>query len=376
MKFIFICLSMFLCVNVFAHQSSTSFVNFEQGNNNINGVWKIAIEDLTDIRNFDANNDGGIQWQELKNNKNLLLLSLKGGLKLISDNGMCDIEHSNSRLSLENTLDRNYILFPFKANCSMSSITIIKYNYFFDVDSDHKGIITISENENKPSIYVASVNNRVFNINSNQADSFVGIVKEGVWHIWMGFDHIIFVLTLLFGLLFTSDSSKPDKKSKIIEVTKVITAFTVAHSITLALAALDIMSPSIRLIESAIALTLVIAAIHNVRHHFPTKTISLFSWPIWKMAFVFGLIHGFGFANVLAEMNLSMTDIAKTLLAFNLGVEIGQLAIVVLFILTSLILFSFIKRSSLKKLIPISSILVMFVGTFWFVERAFEVTIF
>ena len=322
MKYILISIVFILSLSVNAHQSSTSFITLESDILASKGLWKVAIEDLTGVQQFDANNDYRIQWRELEGSKNNLFLMLKNNFKIKSHNERCVISVDNSKLALDTILDRNYVLFSFKTNCSITSITDITYNYYFNIDSDHKGVVTLLDDNRKSNIYVAAVNDEHIAINKNTSDSFVNIIKEGVWHIWMGFDHIIFVLTLLFGVLFVHRATTgADKTSgsieQVNEIIKVISAFTVAHSITLALAALDIVNPSIRFIESSIALTLIIAALHNIRHLFPEKITAIFTWPIWKMAFFFGLVHGFGFANVLAEMNLSVNDLAKTLLAFN-----------------------------------------------------------
>lgn len=378
MRLLLIYLAIIFSTNIYAHQSSTSFITLNQNDKVINGLWKVAIEDLIDIQKLDVNYDGDIQWEEIINNKNELLLMLKESLNIKTVQKICEVEYSSSRMALDTILDRSYVLLPFKMNCSINSIASINYNYYFTIDSDHKGIITFVDEKQESTIYVAAANNPEITINESTSDSFIDIVKEGIWHIWMGFDHIIFVLTLLFGVLFVSDNIKntSSRVKQISEIIKVITAFTVAHSITLALAALDIINPSVRFIESAIALTLIIAALHNIKHLLPERTTNFFAWPIWKMAFVFGLIHGFGFANVLAEMNLYVTDVAKTLLAFNLGVEVGQLVIVAIFVTISFLLFSIFKLRSLKSLLNVSSALVMFIGAFWFVERAFDMVIF
>jgi len=102
------------------------------------------------------------------------------------------------------------------------------------------------------------------------------------------------------------------------------------------------------------------------------------SWSVWKMAFVFGLIHGFGFANVLSELTLSSVNMAKTLLAFNLGVELGQIMIV----LVSVLVFSLIcrtksiKNNNIEYIAPVSSVFVIFLGTVWVVERSFDLSVF
>ena len=162
-------------------------------------------------------------------------------------------------------------------------------------------------------------------------DIFQRYVVEGVWHIWIGIDHILFLLSLLvlaplasarrsvlawqpvdrFGLAFA-------------DVLSVVTAFTVAHSITLGLSVMKWVDPPADLVEPVIALSVVLAALNNL--------LGWFSLKRWRLAFVFGLIHGFGFANVLLDLGLPTQALAVALGGFNVGVELGQLAIVLAFL--------------------------------------------
>ena len=130
-------------------------------------------------------------------------------------------------------------------------------------------------------------------------------------------------------LVRSTDSTKrwaaaPSFKAAFADVFKVVTAFTVAHSITLSLAALGVISLPSRLVESAIAVSVVLAALNNVR--------SVVYGGRWIIAFCFGLIHGFGFASVLTDLGLPQESMLLALVAFNLGVELGQLAIVAVFL--------------------------------------------
>ena len=142
-----------------------------------------------------------------------------------------------------------------------------------------------------------------------------------------------------------------------------MTAFTVAHSITLSLAALDIVSPPARIIEPAIALSIVYVGADNllVRGGRDVR-----AW----IAFAFGFIHGFGFANVLREMDLPTRALGWSLFAFNLGVEVGQLLVVVA---VASLLSALRSRSELvgRRLAFAGSIVVMAAGTYWFIQRVF-----
>ncbi|MEO8386662.1 MAG: HupE/UreJ family protein, partial [Betaproteobacteria bacterium] len=146
------------------------------------------------------------------------------------------------------------------------------------------------------------------------------------------------------------------------EVLWVVTAFTVAHSITLTLAALQIVELPSRLVESAIAASVVLAAANNL-------------WPVverrrWLVAFSFGLIHGFGFASVLTELGLPKDALVLSLLGFNLGVETGQLAIVAGFLPVAFLL----RNTPLyrKGVFILGSVFTMLVALVWLVERAFN----
>jgi len=145
-------------------------------------------------------------------------------------------------------------------------------------------------------------------------------------------------------------------------VVKVVTAFTVAHSITLSLAALSVVTLPSRWVESAIALSVVLAALNNI-------------WPVvygkrWAIAFCFGLIHGFGFASVLADLGLPQESLLIALVAFNLGVELGQLVIVGIFLPVAYRLraTAFYQRV----LVVYGSAAIALIASLWLVQRALD----
>jgi hypothetical protein len=145
-------------------------------------------------------------------------------------------------------------------------------------------------------------------------------------------------------------------------VFKIVTAFTVAHSLTLSLAALKMVTLPSRWVESAIAASVLLAALNNIR--------VIVRGRLWLVAFAFGLIHGFGFANVLTELGLPRQTLLLALVGFNLGVEAGQLAIVSLFLP-----LAFAVRRSLfyqKGVVRIGSILIAIVAARWLMERLFN----
>ena len=194
-------------------------------------------------------------------------------------------------------------------------------------------------------------------------------MRDGVWHIWLGFDHILFLLSLLLpAVLLRRDRSwlpAPSFRAVAIDVAKIVTSFTVAHSITLTLATLSVLSPDSRWIESGIALSVVLAALNNV---FPVVKHGR-----WVAAFGFGLIHGFGFANALKDLGLPTGSLVLSLFGFNIGVEIGQLAIVALFLPVA---FGLRETWAYRRAVLTGgSLAVAAIAGVWLIERAFNVSL-
>ena len=190
--------------------------------------------------------------------------------------------------------------------------------------------------------------------------------RQGVWHIWIGFDHILFLLSLLLPAVLRRRDGRwravGTFHEAVVEVLKVVTAFTLAHSVTLTLATLGLVALPSRLVESLIAASVVLAALNNV---FP-----LVQRRLWVVAFAFGLVHGLGFATVLAELGLPRHALIVSLVAFNLGVELGQLAIVALL----LPLIFALRETSLypRLMLRAGSSAIAVLGGLWLVERAFD----
>ena len=171
--------------------------------------------------------------------------------------------------------------------------------------------------------------------------------RLGVKHIFLGYDHVAFLLALLFVKRF-------------VDLLKIITAFTAAHTLTLALAVLQIVKLPAQLVEIGIAVTIMYVAAENL---WPASTRHR-----WMVTFGFGLVHGFGFANVLRELGLPSGGLARSLVAFNLGVEAGQVVIVAA--LWPALLWAG-KQSWAPRLKIALSVGLLCLGAAWFAERTF-----
>jgi hydrogenase/urease accessory protein HupE len=178
----------------------------------------------------------------------------------------------------------------------------------------------------------------------------------GIWHILLGFDHLLFV----FALVLLVQRGWP--------ILKTVTAFTLAHSITLAATALNLVSVPRRPVEICIALSILFVAVEILNRRSGDKHIAQ-RWP-WLVAFVFGLLHGFGFAGALAEIGLPHGEVPTALLTFNIGVEIGQIAIVA----SSLLVLAGVRHFApalFDRAVTLSAYAVGSIASYWMILRAF-----
>lgn len=213
---------------------------------------------------------------------------------------------------------------------------------------DHSHIVQIGEGDDTREAVLSATNpSTVLSVAPATILTTVrDFVRLGIEHIFTGYDHLAF----LAGLLLMTASLKA--------LLKIVTSFTFAHSITLALATFNIVSIPSRFVESLIALSIAYIAIEN----FTGKTLL----HRWKITFLFGLVHGFGFSNVLKEMALTRRTLAISLFSFNGGVELGQLAFVSL--VFPLVYFAGKSRWK-SQFLCAASALIAALGLFWFVQR-------
>ena len=192
-------------------------------------------------------------------------------------------------------------------------------------------------------------------------ETLLTFLAEGAIHLFTGYDHVLFLLSLLLvaGRVAASDG----KKKAIVDVALLVTAFTVGHSVTLIAAALDLVTLPSRLVESAIAASIVAVAVWNLVR--PDARVGL-RW----VAAAFGLVHGFGFSGVLRELLLPADQRVAALLAFNVGIELGQLAIVAAVV--PLLALAGARPWYERVVIRGGSVLIALVATYWLVERAFD----
>lgn len=362
----------FLCfmLGAQAHKPSDSYLIFDVEGNAIQGQWDIALRDLDFAIGLDTNGDAQITWGEVRGKRAEIDAYAMARLQLSSNGAACPAQVSQHLI--DDHTDGAYVVLKFKAICPTPVKTLqARYRLFFDIDPQHKGLLRLQyQGVSSTGIFSPQTATQEFTLSSpNRLRQFIDYAREGVWHIWIGFDHILFLLALLLPAVVVRRSGRweavPAFKPAFWSVLKIVTAFTLAHSITLTLATLGVISLPSRWVESTIAASVVIAALNNI---YP-----LFRERRWVMAFVFGLIHGFGFASVLTDLGLPQGALVLALVGFNLGVETGQLAIVAAFLPLAYLL----RRTWLYRRMVLlgGSILIALVALVWLVERAFDLKV-
>jgi HupE / UreJ protein len=364
-------LVMLLAPAASAHKPSDSYLSLSVGERQVTGRWDIALRDLEHAIGLDQDGDGAITWGEVRARHRDIAAYALARLVLRSAGGAC------ATAPVEQLVDRHsdgtYAVLRFVADCPAPMGPLeITYDLLFDLDPLHRGLVQVGSGElAQTSIF--SPERRTWRVHPgspNLGQQLATYLREGIWHIWIGIDHLLFLLCLLLPAAWRQreGSEEPGRHGAPVlgEIVKVVTAFTVAHSITLGLAALGVVELPSRLVESAIAASIVFAALNNV---YPICTRRL-----WLVAFGFGLIHGFGFASVLADLALPQHTLLLALLGFNLGVEIGQLAVVGLF----LSLCWALRRLDVvwpRWAAPLPAWAIGAIAALWFVERAFGVAL-
>jgi len=378
-----------VCYGPFAlcHQTSDSFLSINKGISQLSdgkwqeewqGEWRVPLDVLDTLYGnelaLDQNSDQKITWGELSLSEALLTNRLLSTLLIRHDGQPCRVKKTDFQLDDLNT--GLYLYLPFIIKCQQSGPGItIDYQLFFEQDPLHRGFLKFTDQQttssfvfspDSPSVSLKNHSNSVF-AGYFQINSFIQYIREGIWHIWIGLDHILFLLALLIPSVFifkggqrqTHERFKPMLK----DVLTVVTGFTLAHSITLTLATLKVISLPGVLVETVIAISVALSGLMMFFARFYRYR--------WQVAGGFGLIHGFGFASVLVDLNLPLASFSTSLFAFNIGVEIGQLAIV-----SAMLPIMYLMRKNWfyhRVVLPFSACVMVTYGTIWMFERGLNI---
>jgi HupE / UreJ protein len=354
-----------------AHKASDAYLTVTRDGANLAGRWDLALRDLDLALGLDADGDGEITWGEVRARQDEIAALALARLAISSGGESCTLQARD--LKIDTHTDGAYAVLALAGRCPHPGPTLaIEYSFLFDLDPQHRGLLNYVEaGESRSMVFSAERPRQIAGGDAGgPLAQFAAYVHEGVWHIWLGFDHILFLVSLLLpAVLVRCDGawqSAAKFRDAFWDVARIVTAFTLAHSITLTLAALSIVSLPSRWVESAIALSVVLAALNNV---FPIVQRGR-----WIAAFAFGLLHGFGFAGALADLGLPTGSLALSLAGFNIGVELGQLAIVAAFLPVAFALRS--TWAYRRVVLAGGSTAIVAIAGAWLVERAFDMSLF
>jgi hypothetical protein len=348
-----------------AHIASNGFLALNVEGSKVSGALELAIRDGELAVGLDHDGNGKVTWGELKSSQGALQNYVQEHLRLSGADGPCRLTFAP--VEVNDRVDGRYLWLPMTADCgSVLKRLFIEYTLLDAEDPSHRGLLTLfAKGAAQTAVLGGSAGTRQFELDHVSSwSAFVEYLRAGIWHIWSGIDHLLFLLSLLLPAVLLRRENRweavPIAGPAFLNIVKVVTAFTLAHSITLSLAAFDVIRLPSRLTESIIAASIIIAALNNV---FPRVTEGR-----WRIAFAFGLLHGFGFASVLAEMGLPRGARLISLVAFNLGVEAGQLVVVLAVMPLAYLLRAthFYRRG----IMPWGSSAIACLALFWFVQRA------
>jgi len=353
-----------------AHKPSDSYLTLTMTDDRIEGRWDVALRDLDFALGLDVDDDGRLTWGEVRTRQSEISDYVLSRLTVMMGSTACAIRPTKTLLD-EHT-DGTYAVLTFSLHCAHPTLKMqVDYRLFFDLDAQHRGLARVVSHEGVTAMLFSPDHARqtVTIGASRRWGTLLSYAHEGVHHIWSGSDHLLFLLALLLPAVVRRGAAGWQAvnglRTVMLDVAAVVTAFTVAHSITLSLAALQIVTLPSRLVESMIAASVALAAINNL--------VPVVSDRRWAVAFLFGLVHGFGFAGALTDLGLVDGAHLLALAGFNLGVEAGQIAIVALFLpiaygLRHLWLYQRVVLAG-------GSLAILVLALCWAVERVFDLQV-
>jgi HupE/UreJ protein len=350
-----------------AHVSSNGFLTIHSEGRALTGSLEIAIRDTELAVGLDTNHDGRVTWGELRIAGPALARYVSQHLTLGTATSTCPMTFQPPKVN--ERVDGNYAWLAFTAHCADDPRSLlVRYSVMEGLDTSHRGLLALTSGSTTQTAVLGGKDRPSVRLALGSPDrwrTFSEYLRAGVEHILGGIDHLLFLVSLLLPAVLCRDGRQwrpvASARPAISDTLKIVTAFTVAHSITLTLAALGVVRLPSRLTESVIAASIVVAALNNI---VPVVTRNR-AW----VAFAFGLLHGFGFASVLADMGLPSGATSLALFAFNLGIEAGQLA-VVLAIMP--VVYRLREWTSYRNTVmPWASAGIVALASVWLVERAY-----
>ena len=358
-----------LCGSALAHQTGNSYLTVSEADGRLQLEIDFIVRDLGNLLQTPGQPiEPPPAPDKLLSLQAPITTAIQKSLTIAVDEQAIPLEFLTQSVVLHN--DGLYVRQRFSGSTLPADAKFIVVRYEFFTQNDKLGrafFKLVMRNDEISSVFDQTSSIQRFALGETKRWSTIGLfTKEGAKHIWEGADHLLFLLTLLLpGLMLTirlpdaSGNLTPTNHAAEKFTLKVITAFTLAHSITLACSVFGWVSLPDKLIESLIALSIMVSALLNLQKRFHISH--------WKLAFLFGLIHGMGFANGLKELGLSSSYFLETLFAFNVGVELGQLSAVILVAVPVLLLAR--QAEAKQRVLKYGSIAVLLTSMVWLAQR-------
>ena len=354
-------LLLLVAVPAWAHQSSEAYLSYRVSGADVEQRLDIALRDLDRDLALDADGDGALSWGEVRTRWPDIARLAAANLRFTADGATCRaLDAPTPQLDEHSDGTHAVLLTHWHCPAAVHQLAL-DYRLFATTDAGHRGLARLVGAAGEPLVLTPGAPPQRLSLESR---GFAGFVIEGMAHIASGLDHVLFLVTLLLVAVWRRDgpgwAPRASARSAFAETLRLVTAFTLAHSVTLGLAASGVIDPPSRWVESLIALTVLLAALDNIRPFVPG--------PRWSMVAVFGLVHGVGFAGPLKDLGLRGAELVLPLLGFNLGVELGQLTVVALLLPLALALRN--RAAYRRWIVPGGSGVIAVLATLWLAERS------
>ena len=348
----------------FGHAASTSFLSLDIPTDErpVAVRWDMALQDLVWTVFIDADVDGVATWGEIQAARPAIASAVLGQIAVERGGAPCELGVRD--FALAHRMEQNFLSIALEARCPRDGAVAVTGPLFMAGDASQRVLVSARRGAaDFQGVIAPDSGGWTEPAQVSAWAAFARFLGEGVWHVAIGYDHIAFVLLLLLPSVLRPIDGRWQGATRLPQVAReivtIVTAFTIAHSITLALAVTGTLRLPVRPIEIAIAASIAIAAAINL---FPR--LSRVRLPL---AFGFGFVHGFGFANALAEIDASGSALLPLLAGFNIGVEVAQLGIVA--IVLPLIYYARGTRWYAAGVMPLGSCALGAAGLVWLAQR-------
>jgi len=356
---------MFSCT--LAHSTSDHLLNLSVSGRQVQGSWDVMLADLDYTLKLDQDGDQRVGNEEMRVSGQRVRDYLLAHLQVRAAGKACPLD--NTSMQIGKGEKGRFLRLNLEGTCpEVVSALQVRNTLFTDTNdqSRHRGYLNLTAGGTvQTSVFSKDTPEATVSVAAPNVFASLGkFIWLGMTHIWSGLDHVLFLVTLLLPAVLRYQQGRwvpvGDFRQAFTSVLKVVTAFTLAHSVTLTLAALEVIHLPSRWVEATIAISVVFTALNNL---FPVVGER---WR-WMVAFGFGLIHGFGFSSALGELVSDRRALVESLIGFNLGVEIGQLAIVL--VVVPLAFWLRTTRFYRQGIFMSTSAVVALVASLWFVQR-------